>query len=159
MTTAGRGHRCWRRRKPPGDTTPINPATLLAPLVFLAHDLEEAWQVERINAIAQNTRRRLPGPIARRVGRLRYTRRSMGGIAAALFTLQVAFTLWSRRSPRGERALSLALKGRRANGFTHIGQAILLRRYVPGVATAPVIMATANLALRSLKKGRAARLR
>ena len=158
MTTVGRDHRRWWRRKPPGDTTAINPATLLAPLVFLVHDLEETLQVERMNAIAQETRRRLPEPIAKRVGRLHYTRRSMGGIAAALFALQVGLTLWSRRSPRGERALALALKGRRTNGLTHIGQAILLRRYVPGVATAPVIMATAGLALRSLKRDRTARL-
>jgi hypothetical protein len=159
MTTVGRDHRHWRRQKPHGDTAAIHPATLLAPLVFLVHDLEETWQVERMNAIAQDTRRRLPKPIARRVGRFHYTRRSMGGIAAALFALQVGLTLWSRRSRRGERALSLALKGRRTNGLTHIGQAIPLRRYVPGVATAPVIMATAGLALRSLKTGRAARLK
>jgi hypothetical protein len=158
MTTVGRGHRRWRRQKPPGDTTAIHPATLLAPLVFLVHDLEETLQIERMNAIAQDTRRRLPEPIARRVGRLHYTRRSMGGIAAALFALQVGLTLWSRRSPRGEWVLSLALKGRRTNGLTHIGRAILLRRYVPGVATAPVIVAIAGLALRSLKRDRTARL-
>jgi hypothetical protein len=157
MTTVGRDHRRWRRQKPPGDTTAIYPATLLAPFVFLVHDLEETLQVERMNAIAQETRRRLPEPIAKRVGRLHYTRRSMGGIAAALFALQVGLTLWSRRSRRGERALSLALKGRRTNGLTHIGQAILLRRYVPGVATAPVITATAGLALRSIRRDSLAR--
>ena len=158
MTTIDHDHRHWWRRTPPDDTPAIHPATLLAPLVFLAHDLEETWQVERMNAIAHDTRRRLPEPIAKRIGRLHYTRRSMGGIAAALFALQVALTLWSRHSARGERALALAFKGRRTNGLTHIGQAILLRRYVPGVATAPVIMVTAGLALRSLKKDRAARL-
>jgi hypothetical protein len=131
---------------------------LLAPFVFLVHDLEETLQVERMNAIAQDTRRRLPGPIARRVGRLHYTRRSMGGMAAALFALQVGLTLWSRRSPRGERALSLALKGRRTNGLTHIGQAILLRRYVPGVTTAPAIVAASSLALRSIRRDNIARL-
>jgi hypothetical protein len=157
MTTVGRDHRRWLRQKPPGDTTAIHPATLLAPFVFLVHDLEEALQVERMNAIAQDTRRRLPGPIARQAGRLRYTRRSMGGIAAALLALQVGLTLWGRRSRRGEQVLSLVLKGRRANGLTHIGQAILLRRYVPGAATAPAITAVAGLALRSLKRDRIAR--
>jgi hypothetical protein len=158
MTTVGRNHRRWRHQKPPGDTTPIHPATLLAPFVFLVHDLEETLQVERMNTIAQDTRRRLPGPIARQVGRLHYTRRTMGGIAAALFALQVGLTLWSRRSRRGERALSLVLKGRRTNGLTHIGQSIILRRYVPGVATAPAIVAASSLALRSIRRDSIARL-
>ena len=156
MTTAGRDHRRWWRREPPGDTAAVHPATLLAPFVFLVHDLEETWQVERMNAIAQDMRRRLPEPVAKRVGRIHYTRRSMGGMAATLFALQVRLTLWSRRSARGKRALVVALRSRRTNGLTHIGQAILLRRYVPGVATAPVIIVTAGPALRSLKTDRIA---
>ena len=111
-----------------------------------------------MNAIAQATRRRLPAPLTKWVGRLHYTRRTMGAIAAGLFALQVGFTVWSRRSRRGERALSMALRIRRSNGLTHIGQTIMRRQYVPGVATAPAVMATAGLALRALKRGRIARL-
>jgi len=111
-----------------------------------------------MNAIAQDRRQRLPAPLAKWVGRLHYTRRTMGALAAALFALQAGLSVWSRRSRRGERALSLALRLRRSNGLSHIGQTIILRRYVPGVATAPAVMATAGLALRALKKDRIARL-
>ena len=130
----------------------------LAPFVFLVHDLEETWQVERMNAIAQDMARRLPEPIGRRLRNLHYTRRAMGGMTAALFAVQVALTLWSRHSRRGERALSAALAVRCANGVMHLGESIALRRYVPGAATSPAIMAAAALARRSLKSGGTARL-
>jgi hypothetical protein len=131
-----------------------SPALLLAPLVFLIHDLEETLRIETMNERAREVSRRLPPPFARQAGKLHYTRRGMGGAAAALFAAQIGLTLWSSHSRRGERFLTLALVGRLLNGATHIGETVVLRRYVPGVATSPAVMAAACLALRSLMRER-----
>lgn len=128
----------------------------LAPTVFLVHDLEETLQVERMNALAASAERRLPGPIAKRVPRLHYTRRGMACFTVGALVAQVGLTVLSRRSRRAERALSLVLLFRFLNGATHLGQSITLRRYVPGVATSPAIMATAGLQLGALRRGRCA---
>jgi hypothetical protein len=130
------------------------PVTWLAPVVFLVHDLEEMQQVERMNALAASAKRRLPEPIAKHVPRLRYTRRGMARFAAGMFAAQVGLTLLSRRGRRAERALSLVLLVRFLNGASHISQSIALRRYVPGVATTPAIMATAALQFGALKRRR-----
>ena len=125
----------------------------VAPLVFLVHDLEEIMQVGRMNAVGRDLRERLPEPIRRPMSRLRYTPGLMGAVVAPLLVAQVGLTLWRRRSPRAKRFLAFILAVRLLNGFTHMGESLALRRYVPGVATAPAVMISAGLALRSLKRG------
>lgn len=126
----------------------------LAPVIFLVHDLEETLQAERMNALAAGAERRLPEPIARRVPRLHYTRRGMAYFTVGALAAQVGLTVWSRRSRRAEQALSLVLLFRFLNGASHLGQSITLRRYVPGVATSPIIMAAAGVQLGALRRSR-----
>ena len=128
------------------------PSLVLAPIVFLAHDLEETWRVATMNERAREVRRRLPGPIARRVERLRYTHRAMATAAATLFVAQVCLLAASSRSERGRRLLQLALLLRLLNGTAHLAETAVMRRYVPGVATSPAVMAAAGLALRAISR-------
>ena len=130
------------------------PVARLAPIVFLVHDLEEVAQVERMNALAASAERRLPEPIAKRVPRLHYTHRGMACFAVGAFATQIGLSALSRRSRRAEQALSLVLLVRFLNGATHVSQSLTLRRYVPGLATSPAIMATAAFQLGALRRGR-----
>ena len=125
---------------------------LLAPCVFLVHDLEEIVQVELMNEIARDMRARLPEPIRQPLARLHYTPARMGAVVAPLLVAQIGLTVWGRRRPGAERLLAFILAGRLLNGITHVGESVALRRYVPGVATAPAVMISAGLALRSLKR-------
>lgn len=117
----------------------------VVPLVFLVHDLEEALQTERINALVEEAGRRLPAPIAAHVRKLHYSRAAMGGFAAAAFVAQLALIEWARRSPRAAGVLRALLVARLVNGPMHIAESLLLWRYVPGTATSPAIMLAAAL--------------
>lgn len=123
----------------------------LAPFVFLAHDLEEALQADRVNRLAEDAGRRLPGLLGARVRRMSYRRGPMVAADAAFFVVQVGVTRWSRRSARGRRVLQVLLAGRFFNAITHLAETLALRRYVPGTATSPANLVIAGLLLRSLR--------
>ncbi len=131
------------------------PLETVVPLIFLAHDLEEALQTERMAAVAEEARRRLPAPLEARVPDLRHTRAGMLAFAAGAFSLQALLPAWARRSPRGMRVLRGVLIVRLANGVAHIVESLALRRYVPGTASSPAIVLAAALLLRSVRRPRA----
>lgn len=133
---------------PPGWARPL---AKLAPLVFLAHDLEEALQTERMNRLADDAGRRLPGPLGPRVRKIGYRRGVMIAADAAFFVVQVGVTQWSYRSGRGVRVLQALLVGRSFNAITHLAETLALRRYVPGTATSPANLIVAGLLLSALR--------
>jgi hypothetical protein len=58
--------------------------TRCAPLVFLAHDLEEALQTDRMSELAHEVGPRLPAPIRMRVRQLHYRRDALVAFAAQI---------------------------------------------------------------------------
>jgi hypothetical protein len=123
----------------------------LAPVVFLAHDVEEALQTERMSRLADDAGRRLPGPLGPRGRKIGYRRGVMIAADAAFFVVQVGVTQWSCRSRRGRRVLQALLAGRSFNAITHLAETLALRRYVPGTATSPANLLVACLLLAALR--------
>ena len=76
----------------------------------------------------------------------------MAVAAAGLFTAEVGLMLAGRHNARARHLLSLALGLRALNGVTHIGETLVMRRYVPGVVTSPAVIAAALLARSALSK-------
>lgn len=101
-------------------------------LVFLAHDLEEAWRVEETNRVLADVAGRLPKRLSRRLTALETSRPQMLLAAAQLLLLEAATLAWAWRCRLGESLFAAMVAARMLNGAQHVAQSLLLRRYVPG---------------------------
>jgi hypothetical protein len=123
----------------------------VASILFLAHDLEEAFQTRRMTALMAEFGPRLPAPLSTHLVRVRYSTKVVAAIGAGGFAAQVALTSARRRHPVARRVLRGLLVLRAANALTHIAESLCTRRYVPGTATAPLVVIVSGLAGRELK--------
>jgi hypothetical protein len=128
------------------DPVSIRLAVWLLPATFIVHDSEEIltvpWWIAHNEPALQAIR--TLGPIGNRV--VANLPRTTGAVAAAvaveLLVLVVA-TAWLTRDPRRGLGLDIysALLGLFVgHSVTHVGVAILLRGYTPGVITAVVLI-------------------
>jgi hypothetical protein len=77
----------------------------------------------------------------------------MGASITAFFLFETAVVAWAPRSRRGGTVLSVIAAARLVNGVQHVVQSLALRRYVPGVATAPIVtIAFPVVLLRGLRR-------
>lgn len=126
---------------------------LISLLVFLSHDLEEAWHVDIANATYKDVVERLPARVSKRLPALEASRCEMLLCAAQFLTIEAMTVAWARRRPAGETLLSTLVAARLLNGVQHVTQSLALRRYIPGVATAPAAnIAFGALLLRRLRR-------
>ncbi len=122
-----------------------------SPIVFLVHDLEEVIVTEGF--LRENRERLgLPSFLTRR---MEATTAQFAVAVAYLFVIVSAISLAAARSLRPGAAINLfatATSIRFLNVFTHLGQALLLRRATPGVVTAVTVALPYSLyALRRLR--------
>ena len=106
------------------------PWLAVAPILFLAHDLEEAFQARRMNVLVAELGPRLPAPLARRLLHVRYSTKAVAAVGAGAFAAQVALTAASRRHRRARLLLKGLLVARSANAMMHVAESLLARRYV-----------------------------
>lgn len=63
----------------------------------------------------------------------------MAWSAGVLALMEIAAIEWGHHHRRGELAFEFMVAARVLNGGQHVLQAAALRRYIPGIATAPAI--------------------
>lgn len=113
----------------------------LFPLAFVIHDLEELilWEPWLAQNGAEVTAR-LPAFMRRAVGRVVQKSAGQAAISIGLiFCLTVVAAYLAAQTGRVEFLL-FAAGAFFLHGFMHLGQAILLRRYVPAVVTSALVV-------------------
>lgn len=133
------------------------------PLVFLAHDLEEALGAERMNELlgrplAGLLEELVPGGAPARLIDLSEVSRDEMVIAAGLVFAAGAAVAWplAARPRRGTLATLVATAAslRLANSLMHAVHAGVARRYVPGLATSLAVGLPYSLVLLRELRGR-----
>lgn len=113
---------------------------LCSPAIFLLHDAEEILTVERF---WQENQDRIPLPTAIKE-RLEVTTSQMAASVAVIFVLGCMTSYLAAGSARGAKWINLfttVASIRFVNVFFHLLQTLMLRRYTPGIVTAPIVVA------------------
>jgi hypothetical protein len=136
-------------------TGPVRTAIAAFPLVFVAHDLEEALGAERVNELlgrplAGRLQELVPSTPSWLVAASEMSRDEMV-VAAGLVAAATAAAAWplAARPRRGLGAdlVATAASLRLANSLMHVAHAGLTGRYVPGLLTSLTVGLPCSLAM------------
>jgi hypothetical protein len=124
----------------------------LFPIVFILHDFEELilfepWLKHNASTIRVLAARRLPGFMARQIEVILAKTSPQFALPIALICLLtlISTLLWTELGLAGPFLLASSLYF--LHGFMHIGQALLMRKYIPALLTSILVVVPYGLLL------------